>query len=96
MKQAKQNYARIMKYDSGELTDYGISAEAEIKTSCFANSWLINRIHSGGLWGINSDCSIADFEEVENEQVDDLKNVLLELGFSKAEIKKAPIENQRP
>lgn len=92
MKQAKQNYERVMQYDSGELQDYGVKAYAEIHTSDDGNSWLINKISSGGLWGLSSDGSKADFEDEAENQLSDLQDVLIQFGFSGKEIKAVKLE----
>lgn len=94
MKQAQQNYNHIMKYDSGDLYAIGIKAEADIRTSDDGKNWLINHISSGGLWGIEMGYpnDREDIKEIEQEQLADLKDVLLQLGFTEDEIKSAPIE----
>jgi hypothetical protein len=96
MKQAKENYKRIMDIENGNIQIYGIKAEAEIATSLEnvypAGNWLINHLSSGGLWGLESDANEADFKEVEAEQLDELKDVLLALGFTMAEYTAAPVE----
>jgi hypothetical protein len=40
-------------------------------------------IRSGGLWGIESDSGDDYLTEVENEQLDELKDELHAIGFSK-------------
>ena len=93
MKQAKENYNRIMEYEKGNLCDYGIKAVAEIRTSQDeGNTWLINSISSGGLWGLSSDGTEEDFIQEGSNQLEDLKDVLLELGFEKKEIEAVKVE----
>lgn len=88
MKEAKQNYKTIMKIDSGEIGFIGIKAEAEINTGGENGSWLINKISSGGLWGIETPLDGYE-KEVEAEQLSELKDLLIELGFTTKEIAKA-------
>lgn len=91
MKQAKQNYNRIMKYDSGELCDYGVKATAEVYTSQDGKSWKIDKITSGGLWGLSSDGSTAEFDSEAENQRAELTDILKEFGFSEKEILDAPV-----
>jgi len=91
MKQAKQNYKRMIDYNNNHWWMIGIKAEAEIATG--TKGWqLLNTIKSGGLWGIETDCDDSHIKEIENEQLDELKDVLRKLGFSKLQIEKAPIK----
>lgn len=92
MKQAQENFNRIMNYEKGNLIDYGIKAEAEIRTSYNGKDWLINEVRSGGLWGISSDSDESYFTEIESEQLEELKDLLLEFGFTKKEINKVKID----
>jgi len=95
MTEAKQNYETIMKYDIGDLYSIGIKAEAEIYTQQDGNNfWLMNKINSGGLWGIEQGYKNdkEDIKEIEQEQLEDLKTTLKEFAFSDKEINEAPIE----
>lgn len=92
MEEAEQNYKRIMKYETGNLMDYGVEAEAVIYTSDDGGkNWLINKISSGGLWGLSSDGDEADFEAEENQQMEDLKITLKEFGFIEKDYAGVPI-----
>lgn len=64
----------------------GIMAKAEIHTSVHKDSWLIQSVRSGGLWGIESDCGDEYEMEVAEEQLSELKAVLMEFGFPESEI----------
>jgi len=92
MKHAKENYKRMMDYEKGNFSIYGVKATAEIYTEAGQGSWLINKISSGGLWRLESDGGEENFKEVEAEQLDDLKDVLLALGFTAGQIARAPRE----
>ena len=89
MKQARQDYDRIMQYEKGYLMDYGVIAEAEIYTSQNGKYWKIDKITSGGLWGLSSDSGDQYFQDEAKNQIDELKNTLLEFGFKNLEIEKA-------
>ena len=102
MKQAKQNYNRIMQYDSGGLCDYGVKATADIITrmddnakyengKIMAGNWVHNKITSGGVWGLSSDGTDEDFKNEEESQLEELQDVLKEFGFSDSEIKNAKL-----
>src|SRR3990167_6849492 len=90
MKQARQNCAEMMKINDGEIGFIGIKAEAEIVTGNDAQKGygLTNKISSGGLWGIETPLDGYE-KEVEAEQLDELKDLLLEFGFTENEITKA-------
>ena len=51
----------------------GIKAEAEylIPNGSYA---IIQNLHSGGLWGVESDSGKDYLESIENEQIDELKD----------------------
>lgn len=91
MKQARENYRRMMEYDSGQLCDYGVTAYAEIYTGSDGKTWLINKIHSGGLWGLSSDGSAAEFDSEAENQRAELAETLKEFGFTEDEIFAAPV-----
>jgi hypothetical protein len=95
IKEAKQNYKRIMEFENGSVQMLGIKATAEIYTSIGGGSWLINKVSSGGLWGIESDNDESSFKEIEANQIDELKDALIILGFTQAEIKAAPMEAKK-
>lgn len=79
----KQDYKRMLKYISGEICDYGISAEAEVEVC-----GVVQRIRSGGLWGIASDCDEEEMMEVEKEQMAELDEILEKLGAKNENIAK--------
>lgn len=62
----------------------GLYASAEILVC-----GVIQYISSGGLWGIESDSGKEYFEEVAEEEVSDLKTILIELGFPENEVSEA-------
>ncbi len=91
-KEAEQDYKRMESINSGSIWFYSIKAIAGIQTREGVSSWLYNKISSGGLWGLESDGEESDFREVEDGQLDDLKEVLLTLGFSNRQIGKVKVE----
>ena len=93
MKQARQNYNQIMKYDSGDLYAIGIKAEAEVYTSQDGKTWKIDHITSAGLWGIEmgNKGDNEDIKSIEEDELDDLKITLKEFGFTDKEINNAPV-----
>lgn len=66
------NYERMEQINNGDSWFIGITATAVIHA---ANSNVIQHIHSGGLWGIDSDNNVY-IKEIENEQLSDLKEQL--------------------
>ena len=93
MKQAKQNYERMMQFETGLVCQYEIKAEAEILTSSDkGQTWLINAVSSGGVWGIESDSDKEYFKEIADGELEELKDVLRELGFSQVECDQGEID----
>jgi hypothetical protein len=88
-KYGKQDFERMESLNNGNWFFMGIETIAEVHTSQDGKNWLINTLSSGGLWGIESDSDNSYIEEVNNEQINELKTVLKEYGFSTKEINKA-------
>lgn len=71
---------RLDAYKAGQFGFVGIDATAEV----VANG-VIQRITSGGLWGIEDDSGREYFDSVAVDQVAELVGVLAELGVVVAE-----------
>jgi hypothetical protein len=69
------------RYERGELTLYGIRAEAKIVVD-----EVVQTITSGGLWGIESDAGDDYFHEVAEEEYNDLRKILKTLGVATSEL----------
>ena len=67
--------------NAGNWGFIGIGARAEIVIGETCQT-----IHSGGLWGIESDSEGTYLQEIEKDELADLRRVLCELGFSKRAI----------
>jgi hypothetical protein len=63
-----------------------IRAKALIETSDDGKTWLCNSTQSGGLYGVEDDSSPADIKEIADEQLAELTDALLALGFAQPEI----------
>ncbi len=85
-KYVRQDYERMESLNRGDWSFIGISAEAEVWN---ADTQVVQRIHSGGLWGIESDSEQSYLEEVEQEELSNLKVELKAYGFSARAISKA-------
>jgi|ERR1041384_595836 hypothetical protein len=73
----QQDWQRMEALNDGHWHFIGIIAKAEIRnpqTSC------VQTIHSGGVWGIESDSSPEYFVEAESDQLAQLKAELLALS----------------
>lgn len=81
--EARQDYDRMVDYQKGDWWYIGIRATARIETSHDGQTWLVNRVSSGGLWGIESDAGEEYFQEVRGEELAELAGVLEALGFEK-------------
>jgi len=82
----RQDYERMGSLNRGDWCFIGIKAEAEVWNP---STQVVQRIHSGGLWGIESDSEASYFEEVEQEELSNLKDELKAYGFSTRAISKA-------
>ena len=60
----------------------GLRAEAEVQTG----SDVVQRITSGGLWGVESDSGKDYLDTVAREELSQLKDELVGLGFSRRAI----------
>lgn len=90
-KYAKQDYERYESYNNQHWHMIGILAEAKIQVSD-----IIQRITSGGLWGIESDSNKEYINQVESEELSALSHELEALGFKRKQILKAQENIQRP
>lgn len=89
-KYALQDKKRLEAYYNDEWHFIGIQAKAEIRINGISQT-----ISSGGLYGIESDSGDEYFNEVFEEQKEELKGNLLELGFSEKEIaQKGDLDNE--
>lgn len=79
-----QDYERMESLNNGSWCFIGITAIAEIQLG----TDVVQEITSGGLWGIESDDNGTIKQEKENE-LDQLKDQLLAIGFSKRAISTA-------
>lgn len=80
----EQDYKRAEAMNRGEWWYVGIRAEARIVVG-----ETCQRITSGGLWGIESDSGADYFAEVQAEELANLKEQLMELGFSRRAVSAA-------
>lgn len=79
----EQDYQRMQAYNRFEWWMIGIIAKAKVK---LANSDVIQTIHSGGLWGIESDAGDDYFAEVEANELAQLKDELKAVGCTDRQI----------
>jgi hypothetical protein len=85
-KYVRQDYDRMESLNAGNWCYVGICAEATIMLAPREDGGLTQTIRSGGLWGIESDSDRSYFQEVQQEELANLKAELLALGFSKRAI----------
>lgn len=81
---AEQDYDRMEAYNRGEWCCYGVRATAEV----FVNGVRQN-LRSAGLWGLDSDSEESYFAEVEEEQMEELRDILAALGATVPEAAQA-------
>lgn len=78
---ARLDYERMEAYYHDEWGFISIRAQAEVVIG-----GVCQFITSGGLYGIESDSNKSYFREVEREELNQLRGILHELGFSKRAI----------
>ncbi len=81
-KYIRQDYDRMESLNRGDWCFIGMRAEAEVQTG----SAVVQRITSGGLRGIESDSGREHLEETQREELAQLKDELVGLGFSRRAI----------
>ena len=81
-KYIRQDYDRMESLNRGDWCFMGMRAEAEVQTG----SDVVQRITSGGLWGIESDSDKDHLESTAREELAQLKAELIGLGFSRRAI----------
>jgi hypothetical protein len=84
-KYTRQDYDRMESLNAGNWCYIGIRAEAQVNVT----GNLVQRITSGGLYGVESDSDRSYFAEVQADELANLKTELLALGFSKRAIAQA-------
>lgn len=88
---AQQDYRRMQGLSNGQWSYIGVIAEAEVTLS---GSDVVQRITSGGLWGVESDCG-DDIADVEREELQALRGELEAIGFGKRAIAAALAKVER-
>lgn len=78
------DYQRCEAYNRGAWCMMGVYAVAEVIVS-----GTVQRVQSGGLWGIESDSDPSYFAEVAQDELASLRDILAEMGCSKAQLDKA-------
>lgn len=88
---ARSQYERMESLNRGNWCYIGIRAEAEVALTPVhpLDPGQTQTIHSGGLWGIESDSDSDYLESVEKEELSDLRGQLKALGFSSRAISQA-------
>jgi hypothetical protein len=90
-KYVRQDYERMERLHRGGWCYLGIRAEAQVIANVQTagpGKWhgVVQRVSSGGLWGIESDSERSYIEETQKEELSELKKELLAMGFSKRAI----------
>jgi hypothetical protein len=91
-KYALQDYNLMESYNRGDWCYIGMRAVADIT---LPGSSIIQRISSGGLWGIESDSGSDYIGEVEKDELAALRQALENVGFSPRQIAAAYRDIQR-
>lgn len=87
-KYVQQDYERMESLNNGSWCFVGVRAEAKIGIPQ-GESYLIQELTSGGLFGIESDSEDSYIKGEEQNQLAELRDVLKQFGFSSRAISKA-------
>ena len=82
-KYVREDYERMERLNASDWCFLGVSASATVLAG---ESHVSQMITSGSLWGIESDSGDSYFAEVEKEQLTELRDQLVALGFSRRAI----------
>jgi hypothetical protein len=86
----EQDYERMESLARGYWQYIGIKAVATVGLSLDGGqTYKIDKLTSSGLWGIESDSDRGYLTEVENEQLQELKEYLLAYGFGRSIVARA-------
>lgn len=93
-KYTRQDYERMETLNRGDWCFLGIRAEAEVignVQNADTPKWhgVVQKVSSGGLWGIESDSDRPYLESVEKDEIANLRTELKALGFSSRAISTA-------
>jgi len=81
-----EDLQQIADFDAGKLEMWGIRAEAELlHTSDDINAGSLHDIMTPGLWGVESDSDDGYLKEVGEEELADLRAILVDMGISQEE-----------
>jgi hypothetical protein len=72
---------RRAEYEQGDFHFVGVRTEAEVEVA-----GVVQTLHSGGLWGIESDSDRSYLEEVAGEQYAELRRILKDVGVPTSEL----------
>ena len=79
-KYGMQDFKRMESLNRGHWFFMGIYVEAEVSYPIELGSRRLEWLKSGGLWGIESDSDESYIDEIDKEQLDDLKEHLEVFG----------------
>lgn len=90
VKYGKQDLARMEGLNRGDWVYIGIVATARIQTG----TDIVQKIHSGGLWGVESNAGDQYHTEIEEEELKALREELKALGFAEEYIDTIEVERK--
>ena len=90
IKYGKQDLARMEGLCRGDWFYIGIVATARVQTG----TDIVQKIHSGGLWGIESNAGEDYHTEIEQEELKALREELKAVGFTEATIDRVEVERK--
>jgi hypothetical protein len=78
----ERDYQRMERLNAGDWCFIGIIAKAEVQLA----GDLVQTLHSGGLWGVESDGEPENLRTIAKEQLAELSAQLVAAGFGKRAI----------
>lgn len=90
LKYTLQDYGRMEQLNRGHWCFVGLQAEARVAISLDGGqTFKLDKITSGGLWGIESDDDKSYFAEVAEGELSQLKGLLAAYGFGRTTVARA-------
>lgn len=77
----RQDRERIDAYNRGEWYAMGISASCSLWRNHPGHAQHVAEVFTGGLWGVESDSDESYIRSVEDDQLDELRDILADMGI---------------
>lgn len=77
----REDYQRMESYNRGDWNMVGVKAAITLRIRISKGNWILQRIESPGIWGIESDAGEIYLDEIYQEECSVLMSMLQEMGI---------------